>query len=217
MADIKSAVTFSAELAGFIASKFSDPTFTYRDWDKDDLEGLRGHIRTHYRQVQLGSCSYCRKDVSLQAAMNCHVEHIAPKSKYQSFMFEPKNLCVICADCNTIKREQEVLQEVPDTVVRGSTRRQYPRSGSAFKIVHPHFDDYNDHIEMFGLFYVDKTDKGHFTIGACRLNRKLRAFGWEAEYNETDVATAAAAYLNAAEPNARSRALRVLKRKLVLT
>lgn len=217
MADIATPVTFSKEMRQTIASKKASPTFTYLDWSVDDLQELRCCIRDYYRQAQRGTCAYCKKDVSLQAALNCHVEHIAPKSKYEDFMFEPKNLCVICADCNAIKREQEVLQEVPDTVVNGSLRKQYPRSGSAFKIVHPHFDDYDDHIEIFGLFYGDKTDKGHFTIGACKLNRKLRMFGWEAEYDEADVAAAAAKYLETKDPIARARALLALKRKLVIT
>lgn len=216
MTDIAMPVTFTDDMTQVIMSKMSDPTFTYHEWGADDLMALRRHIRDHYRRVQRGSCAYCKKDISLQAAENCHVEHIAPKSKYQSFMFEPKNLCVICADCNVIKREQEVLQEEPDPVVRRGTRKRYPRSPGAFKIVHPHFDVYDDHIEIFGSFYCDKSDKGHFTIGACKLNRKLRMFGWENAYDDADVASAAEQYLEAEDPIARVKALQALKRKLVL-
>ena len=67
-------------------------------------------------------------------------------------------------------------------------------------------------------YYVDKTKKGHFTIGVCGLNRRrLHLFGWEAEYDDADVAAAATEYLETKEPVARSRALRALKKKLVIT
>lgn len=215
MPDISTPVTFPGNLEEAIERKTACPTFTYREWGADDLLALRCYIRDHYRTAQRGSCAYCKKDVSLQAAENCHVEHIAPKSKYQCFMFEPKNLCVICADCNVIKREQEVLRTEPDPVVRGGARKQYPRSSGAFKIVHPHFDVYEEHIEVFDTFYVDKSDKGHFTIGSCNLNRKLRNFGWAAEYDDAAVAAAAEAYLKSDAPVARYRALQVLRRRLI--
>jgi hypothetical protein len=89
---------------------------------------------------------------------------------------------VICADCNEIKRGQETLNQVVDNVIKGKDRKAYPRTTNAFLIYHPHFDKYEDHIEIVGnYFYVDKTKKGHFTIGACRLNRKLYEFGWQRE------------------------------------
>jgi len=154
---------------------------------------LRSAIRRFYRSEQVGICSYCRGQVSISSAANCHVEHIVPKSLYIDFIFEEKNFCVICADCNTIKRDQETTGDVPDTVVNGKKRKQYPRSSNAFHIVHPHFDNWNDHIELFEVFYVDKTAKGHFTIGACVLNRRLREFGWEKEITDyvqfTELAT----------------------------
>lgn len=215
MPDISTPVSFSVDMEKTISSKTATATFTYHEWGTDDLLALRCHVRNHYRTIQRGSCAYCKRDVSLQAAENCHVEHIAPKSKYLCFIFEPKNLCVICADCNVIKREQEVLQNEPDPVVKGGSRKQYPRSSSAFKIVHPHFDVYEDHIEVFDTFYVDKSDKGHFTIGSCNLNRKLRKFGWVAEYDDAVVAAAAEAYLTSKTPVARHKALQELRRRLI--
>lgn len=216
MSDISSAVIYTPALKLLIKSKTGCSNFTHTDWSGDDLAQLRQFIRNHYRSQQAGICAYCRGPVSLQSVANCHIEHIAPKSKYLSFIFEPKNLCVICADCNEIKRSQETLNQEPDTVINRNTRRMYPRSSGAFKIVHPHFDKWDEHIEQFGIFYADKTDKGHFTIGACRLNRRLREFGWEVEYDDADVAIAAQAYLNCQDPLARHRALLCLKRKLVM-
>ena len=216
MSDIALAVIYPPELQALVDSKLTCTSFRHTDWSADDLEPVRKHIREHYRKQQTGVCSYCRGAVSVQSALNCHVEHIAPKSIYLGFIFHPQNLCVICADCNEIKRSQETLNEVPDTVVNGASRAQYPRSSGAFKIVHPHFDDWDHHIEQFGTLYVDKTDKGPFTIGVCKLNRRLRKFGWEAEYDDADVSSAAQDYLNCRDQLARHRALLSLKKKLVL-
>lgn len=58
----------------------------------------------------------------------------------------------------------------------------YPKSTNAFKIVHPHFDNYDEHIVVFRRkYYVPRTDKGSFTIFSCGLNRFIRAFGWRTE------------------------------------
>ena len=216
MSDIKSPVPFTTDLLQTIASKMGSPTFTHRDWGSPELEAIRSHIREHYRTAQNGFCAYCRNVVSIQSASNCHVEHIAPKSRYQNFMFEPKNLCVVCADCNEIKREQEVASEEPDPVQKGKGRKIYPRSSSAFKIVHPHFDVWERHIQRFGPFFGDKTDKGHFTIGACKLNRHLRKFGWESEYDDSEISADARAYLDNPNPAGRAQDLQKLKAKLVL-
>lgn len=216
MSDIKSPVSFTSDLLQTIASKMGSPTFTHRDWGSPDLEAVRSHIREHYRTEQKGFCAYCRGSVSIQSASNCHVEHIAPKSRYQNFMFEPRNLCVVCADCNEIKREQEVTNEEPDPVYKGKGRKLYPRSSRTFKIVHPHFDVWDHHIQKFGPVFADKTDKGHFTIGACKLNRYLRKFGWESEYDDAEISADARAYLDNPNPAGRVQDLQKLKAKLVL-
>jgi len=181
MPDINKVYIYTEAEKSVIKQKKSTIGFTYQNWSDDDLLNIRSNLRNHYRDEQKGICCYCRDRVSLMAATNSPVEHIAPKSLYPDFIFETKNMCVICADCNEIKRHQEVMAEAPDTVKDGSGRKAYPRSANSFKIVHPHLDEYNDHIIRIGQFYVDKSDKGSFTIGACKLNRYIRKFGWEPE------------------------------------
>lgn len=157
-----------------IQQKKSTPGFSHLEWSCDELMEVRTHIRQHYRVEQRGVCAYCKNVISLRSASNAHVEHIAPKSIYLEFIFEPKNLCVVCADCNEIKKNQEILSRPADTLrqlPRGSQRRLYPRSSNAFLIVHPHFDDWDEHIIKFGLRYTDRSEKGAFTILVCKLNR----------------------------------------------
>ena len=48
----------------------------------------------------------------------------------------------------------------------------YPKDGRGFKIIHPMYDRYSDHIELVGgILYRGKTPKGCFTIDTCHLYR----------------------------------------------
>ncbi len=173
MADIDNPVQYTKPALDMISTKLNDPSFLHSHWSNEDLEVIRKEIRDHYRETQNGICVYCKNEVSLISALNCHVEHIEPKSLYKKFIFEPKNLCVVCADCNTIKREQEVHEDT----LNNNEPVHYPRSSAAFKVYHPHFDIWNEHIACFNGIYADITDKGANTIRICKLNRRLRMLG----------------------------------------
>jgi hypothetical protein len=55
----------------------------------------------------------------------------------------------------------------------------YPTTGEDFYIVHPHFDEYRDHIERGEYTYVPRSDKGMWTIEKCDLTRFAgEEFGW---------------------------------------
>lgn len=217
MPEINNIVEFDTSMQSLINTRLTDPEFTHRDWGQDNFQSIRSHVRSHYRLEQRGKCAYCRSPVSLRSASNCHVEHIVPKSKYLSFIFEAKNLCVACADCNEIKREQETLGEEPDPLLNGDTRVRYPRSSNAFKIVHPHFDIYDEHIKIFNGYFVDSSPKGHFTIGACKLNRRLHQFGWEESLiSDDDISEMMYDYLESSDSLAKNLILKNLKETLVI-
>lgn len=178
MPDITEPYFFCEDFRKRLKEKFSKVGAKHSDWQDDDIMDIRSSIRVHYRQKQKGKCAYCRQTVSMQSASNCHIEHIVSKSKYLDFVDEPKNLCVVCADCNEIKRDQEVLNEIPEIIVNSNIKK-YPKASKSFKVVHPHFDNYYDHILVINGFYLDKSTKGSLTISYCKLNRKLHEFGYE--------------------------------------
>ncbi len=218
MPDIVNAIVFNAELENLIRNKKSQTGFNHTSWSDNDLEPLRNSLRVFYRNEQNGFCAFCRQNVSLTSALNCHVEHIVPKSLHLDFIFIPKNICVICADCNQIKRDQETLGEIPDTVTSPTTRRQYPRASSSFEIVHPHFDIYDEHILVTNGYYIDRTPKGHFTIGACKLNRKLHVFGWEVSViSEAEISSTMNDFLDEKDAMQRLHLLTKLKKMLILS
>ncbi|WP_267406086.1 MULTISPECIES: HNH endonuclease [unclassified Chryseobacterium] len=178
MADIDKPIKFTSEFTQRISQKLSDPTFKIEDWSHEDLKDIRKFIRDYYRDLTK-KCSYCRKEISLQSANNCHIEHIIPKSSNKKFMFEPKNLCVICSDCNEIKKNKEVEGNIDKVISNNKAYKQYPRSKDSFLIVHPHFDNYDEHIFHCDDIYIDLTPKGTYTMYICKLNRKIHKYGIE--------------------------------------
>lgn len=178
MPDISLAINFNKKDRELIERKSKDPLFSYQNWGDEDLKDLRKVIRDYYRDEQK-SCTYCRKDISIQSASNSHVEHLIPKSKALNFIFEPKNLCVVCSDCNDIKKEKEVLSAVDNTIKRKKEYKRYPTSTNAYLIYHPHFDKYEDHIFKCGDIYIDCSPKGSYTMMICKLNRKAHKYGIE--------------------------------------
>lgn len=131
------------------------------DWEHGKLQPLIRKIRKHYLNEQGELCWFCR----LPFRDDIQVEHLVPKDgKYgrSVYTFHAQNLSVACKHCNSKKSTNNDM--VP------YTRTPYPQSGIYFKIVHPHFDDYFDHIEIVDKSrYVGKTLKGKRTIERCKL------------------------------------------------
>lgn len=193
----------------------SSITITKDTWDSDDIVELKKAIRNFYRKEQKIKCAYCKNPVSLVYPDNCHIEHIAPKSLHPEYIFTTQNLCVICAECNKIKRNQETINAIPDTIKK-KLKTKYPDKSEHFFIVHPHFDNYDDHIHIVNGFYIDKASKkGNFTIGACLLNRKFLFMGWEPEtVDNTDIINKLTDVYNEPEQNKRDSMLENLINEL---
>jgi len=186
MPKINKPIKFSADSLIVINEKKSSKNFNHTDWGHEDLEFIRAEIRNHYRTEQKLECVYCLEPIGVRAAQSAPIEHIVPKSQYLCFIFEPKNLCVVCADCNEYKGSNEVLF---NPVITGGTRVRYPTASKSFRIFHPHIDDYEEHILKVNRVYLDRTQKGHYTIGICKLNRFFHYFGMCDEFvNDAKIA-----------------------------
>ncbi|MEX5495911.1 HNH endonuclease domain-containing protein [Pseudomonas asgharzadehiana] len=178
MPTINNAIQYSDSTLAKITQTTLEPGYNHTRWGDEDLEPVRCEIRDFYRREQRANCAYCREPIGLRAASNSPIEHIAPKSRYLQFMFEPKNLCVVCADCNENKRNREVI----DSLITGNPRLSYPKNSARYRIVHPHFDEYSDHIIKAKFLYLERTQKGGHTIYICNLNRFIRDFGVSQEF-----------------------------------
>ena len=135
------------------------------DWDsgKKYIQNFKKNLRTDMYNKQNKRCAFCRIHIPL-ACVPMHREHIVYKDEHPQWMFLPENLCVACPYCNEYKGMTEVLVN-PKT-------KNYPKVGNGFKIIHPLYDRYSDHIELVGgILYRGKTAKGVFTINTCHLYR----------------------------------------------
>ena len=135
------------------------------DWDsqKTFIKSFKKNLRIDMYYKQNKRCAFCRIHVPL-ACVPLHREHIVYKDEHPKWMFLPENICVACPTCNEFKGTIEVLENPPS--------KTYPKSSSGFKIIHPLYDKYSDHIELIGgVLYKGKTEKGCFTINTCHLYR----------------------------------------------
>lgn len=174
-------IEYSAQSADIIERKKNSAGFRHEMWSDEDLELVRREIRDYYRNEQRLVCAYCRARVANRSAAGAPIEHIVSKSSNINFIFEPRNLCVVCPDCNEYKGKREVLVE---PVTKSRNIYKYPEKTEDFRIVHPHYDDFDDHIMQANRIYVECSDKGGYTIYVCNLNRFYREFGRCDEYVE---------------------------------
>ncbi|NXZ89522.1 hypothetical protein HZI30_21555 [Serratia fonticola] len=215
MADIENQYRYTEEDEEAMEMVKQNPGYSHDLWSSEVLQALRSNIRGFYRNEQRGVCAFCKNEISLQAAANCTIEHIIPKSKCLEFMFHPKNLCVICADCNQIKRAQEIINELPNVLNDNRQRIRYPTASRTFKIVHPHFDIWNEHIIRLGRGYIDKSKKGGNTILICNLNRFFHLFEVGEEYiADADLSELMNEYLTCVRPIRKAEILLQIKAAL---
>jgi len=138
-------------------------------WEHDEVDHVRGFIKAHYENEQAFKCCYCGMHLHTRHGRVWDAEHIVPKSTHPQFLFEPKNLAVSCIDCNTEKGSKNVLSN--------PRIRRYPKRSEAFIIVHPHYDNLDDHVAVIlNRFFFPKTEKGENTIRICRLTRYAYEF-----------------------------------------
>jgi uncharacterized protein (TIGR02646 family) len=102
---------------------------------------LKDVIRQQLETLQGDECAFCGLSLKSRVAQ---IEHIAPKGSelYPQFMFEKKNLILACSLCNGFEKKSTF-----DTIE--SLDVNY--SKCTFKIVHPYFDDPDDHLEYITL------------------------------------------------------------------
>jgi hypothetical protein len=179
--------------ASFINVLLMRNDFTHDFWNKNTpkktnrpdclekpIEKVKTKIKTHYKKSQGFRCPYCYYLYPTDHGMSWWTEHIIPKSLNKLLMFEPLNLCVACIDCNRIKDNKAVFIN--------NNHNSFSHDSADYKIVHPHFDTYTDHIDIDGFLYtaVDKSPKGIETILMCDLARFI-SMGLDGEERSSDL------------------------------
>lgn len=133
-------------------------------WKKSCLKGFKEHVKKYYSDKQNNRCVYCRMKVNLATGFY-HIEHIAPKSLYPQWMYDPKNLCLACPNCNSAKNATDIL-------ATHNNKKVLPSMSEDYLIINPYLDKYFEHIEIIdNLLYHGLTQKGTKTIEVCHLTR----------------------------------------------
>lgn len=150
---------------------------TGKYWDNIELYNIKKHIKDHYLKVQDYTCVYCQQKIIVRHGMAWDTEHIIPKSLYPQFLFTEENLSVACKDCNLIKLDKNILLN--------PKRKTFPKNSEDYLIVHPHFDEYFEHIKVISdnQIYLPIDDKGKNTIEVCGLLRFAYQY---TEYGKND-------------------------------
>ncbi|KAE9627959.1 HNH endonuclease [Parasedimentitalea maritima] len=132
-------------------------------WASPQAEKLKKRIKDFYIKVQCYRCCYCMQEDVSEHGRDWDIEHVIPQSIERGFIFEPDNLSVSCTECNGAKNNVEV---------RVRKTQSISKSPNSYKIVHPHFDEWGDHLELEGQYvYHSLSKKGDFTIFHCKLAR----------------------------------------------
>lgn len=147
-------------------------------WSDPALDDLRSRVKTYYIAAQGYRCCYCNRHLGTDNHRMWDVEHVASRVDHPRFMFEPHNLAAACPDCNMRKSEKDPI--INKEALVNKNLKKYPMKSASFRICHPHFDVFEDHIYQRGMVYLGKTDKGKNTIYACDLLRFAQKYiEWE--------------------------------------
>ncbi|MBB6503752.1 hypothetical protein F4693_000707 [Sphingomonas endophytica] len=156
-------VEYDTDEQALIDTALKRAEFDGAAWSLDEFDDVRAHIKQHYIREQDHRCCYCRQPLYAHHGRVWDIEHVIARATRCEFMFVPRNLAIACVECNQAKGQ---------TVVADAKRRGFPERADAYSIVHPHFHDYDEHIEIEGEgTYHALTPQGKFTIYHCDLFR----------------------------------------------
>lgn len=133
--------------------------------DKAIITKFKNEIKDHYWSGQLRRCCYCSSELQSHKA-TYDAEHIIDKSGHPQFMFDYANLAVACKVCNRGKWTTEIT-------VDQVTTSTPPSLSDDYTIVHPHLDEWHDHLEFDRWNRIQAkgdSPKGQTTIDVCKIH-----------------------------------------------
>lgn len=133
---------------------------------KKNVDAFRDEVKDYYYYRQKSRCCYCSAPLK-DSARSYDADHILDKSTHPGFMFNPENIAIACPTCNTFKSSKSVLvDELASLTV-------VPIKSDEYKIVHPHQDEWADHLhfdEIGRVHSIVGSDKGRATVEMCRID-----------------------------------------------
>ncbi len=114
-------------------------------WGDETLSALKRKIKDYLRERQKECCCYCSRNIDDEFNMVLDIEHIIPKSKITSEMFEMKNLAVSCKRCN-MRIKGEDVSFINDEFQHFKETGDYYLSAN-YKFIHPNLDSWDDNLK----------------------------------------------------------------------
>lgn len=143
------------------------------------VAAFKKHLKEQLRLIQGGRCAYCRRLLGLVS--DTDIEHIVEKALFSDFTYEVYNLALSCSECNSaknlhsqylkkkLKLTNNVAPFLSSPIAAGSA---YPSTPNSYRWVHPHFDEYSQHILISkGWIYKNRSPKGARQIRFLKFNR----------------------------------------------
>ncbi|TDR15017.1 HNH endonuclease [Marinomonas communis] len=120
-------------------------------WGSSHIYDIKKRLKEHLLHKGGHRCCYCLKSFFGEFSYVIDIEHILPKRKYRSCIFDIVNLSLSCKRCNMkIKRDDVSFLNVDLLRLYGGDKLKYFRS-HFYNIVHPNLDDINSHISMVNI------------------------------------------------------------------
>lgn len=144
-------------------------------WDHKLLVDFKRKVKDYNRHLQSEQCCYCRRSLADEFNMVIDIEHVLPKGQYAHLMFELFNLSVSCKRCN-----MEIKGEDVSFISDINESKNNAQDKSLYKLIHPNFDDYFQHISFFvktinaksvvKYKVIGNSEKGDFTYKYFQLS-----------------------------------------------
>lgn len=125
----------------------------HKYWGDDSLNDIKSRIKDHLRERQQECCCYCCRNSDGEFKMVLDIEHIIPKSRLVSQMFELRNLAVSCKRCN-MNLKGEDISFIAGNLNAFLLSNDFYHS-SKYKFLHPNLDDWDEHL-IYELRQVNK-------------------------------------------------------------
>ncbi|EOZ7622010.1 HNH endonuclease [Enterobacter mori] len=116
----------------------------HKFWDDSSLADLKRKIKNYLREKQVECCCYCSRNIDDEFNMVLDIEHIIPKSRIVTEMFEMENLAVSCKRCN-MRIKGEDISFIDGDFENFKQAGNYYQSES-YKFLHPNIDSWDDHL-----------------------------------------------------------------------
>ncbi|SCM53724.1 TIGR02646 family protein [Hafnia alvei] len=125
----------------------------HKFWDDKSIFDIKRKIKNSLRVKQAECCCYCSRNTDGEFNMVLDIEHVIPKSKIVSEMFEMRNLAVSCKRCN-MRIKGEDISFINDDFDVFKNNKDYYHS-ECYSFIHPNLDDWDDNL----LYVVQQVNK----------------------------------------------------------